>query len=54
MKIPKQLPPSEADQIAMQTLDSAAQGSSAAVAGNFFFNMAMSASLNELWGMINS
>ena len=24
MKIPKQLPPSEADQIAMQTLDSAA------------------------------
>ena len=54
MKIPKQLPPSDADQIAMQTLNSAAEGSSAAVFGNFFFNMAMSASLNELWGMINS
>ena len=53
-KIPKQLPSGEADLVAMQTLDSAAQGSQAAVYGNFFLNMAMSASLNELWGMINS
>ena len=53
-KFPPQKPSSDADKFATAALESAATGSQAALMGNFFLNLALSASLNQLWGMINT
>ena len=38
----------------MEALGSATTGSQVALFGNFFINLALSASLNKLWAMINT
>ena len=39
---------------ASKALDTAANGSKAAMIGNFILNLSLSASLNQLWAMINT
>ena len=38
----------------MQALSTVTEGSQVAIIGNFVLNMALSASLNQLWAMINT
>ena len=53
-KIPTQRPKEGADQVAIEALETAATGSKAALMGNFALNLILSASLNQLWSMINT
>ena len=53
MKIPKQKDSGNGAKLAA-AFESAASGSKAALVGNFVLNLLLSASLNQLWSMINS
>ena len=53
-KIPKQKDSGDSAKLAATALQTAASGSKAALIGNFALNLALSASLNQLWSMINT
>ena len=53
-KIPVQKPSGETEKLVAQALEIAATGSQMVFLGNFAFNLALSASLNQLWSMINT
>lgn len=52
--LPTQMFPGGAGAAAAQTMTGAASSAKAVVIGNFIFNLLMSASLNQLWSMINT
>ena len=53
-KIPKQDLTNEDDKAAMAAFEGGAIASQVTFVGNFFLNLFMSASLNQLWSMVNT
>ena len=54
LRIPKQIKEGGSDAAAIEALEKAASSSKAVLIGNFILNLALSASLNQLWVMINT
>ena len=53
-KVPKQLPGNGGDQLALEVFGSVASTSKAVSGANFALNFILSASLNQLWTMVNA
>lgn len=52
--IPKQLPPDAGQKMAMEAFESAGQTSKGIFGANFALNLTLSASLNQLWALVNA
>ena len=53
-RIPTQRAETEVDVILTTTIESVTTGSQAVLVGNFILNLLISASLNQMWSMINT